>query len=166
MDEHQVSNPPQSRSTAWIGAAVLIGLGLIFLIRTLTGFELHNWWALFLLIPTITNWTRAWEHYRRDGRVTRSVANPLFGGLITALLAVAFLIDVNFNWNVVWPIILILIGLREGLFPRQIQEDPLLREPARAALRHPAGYWIARKSAGGSSTFCSPVTLAPMEKYG
>jgi ATP-dependent helicase/nuclease subunit B len=42
----------------------------------------------------------------------------------------------------------ILIGLREKLFPRQIQEDPILREPARAALRHPAGYWIARKAAG------------------
>lgn len=42
----------------------------------------------------------------------------------------------------------ILLGLREKLFPRQIQEDPILREPARAALRHPAGYWIGRKAAG------------------
>lgn len=43
---------------------------------------------------------------------------------------------------------LIVLGLKEKLFPRLVQEDPLLREPARAALRHPAGYWIVRKSAG------------------
>jgi ATP-dependent helicase/nuclease subunit B len=42
----------------------------------------------------------------------------------------------------------ILVGLKEKLFPRQIQEDPILRDAARAALRHPAGYWIGRKAAG------------------
>ncbi|MFI5348701.1 MAG: PD-(D/E)XK nuclease family protein, partial [Elusimicrobiota bacterium] len=42
----------------------------------------------------------------------------------------------------------ILIGLKEKLFPRQVQEDPILRDAARAALRHPAGYWIGRKAAG------------------
>ncbi len=42
----------------------------------------------------------------------------------------------------------ILIGLKEKLFPRRIQEDPILRDAARAALRHPAGYWIGRKAAG------------------
>ena len=42
----------------------------------------------------------------------------------------------------------VLLGLKEKLFPRQIQEDPILRDAARAALRHPAGYWIGRKAAG------------------
>lgn len=42
----------------------------------------------------------------------------------------------------------IVLGLKEKLFPRQIQEDPILRDAARAALRHPAGYWIGRKAAG------------------
>jgi len=42
----------------------------------------------------------------------------------------------------------ILLGLKEKLFPRQIQEDPILRDAARAALRHPGGYWIGRKAAG------------------
>ncbi len=41
-----------------------------------------------------------------------------------------------------------LIGLKEKLFPRQVAEDPILRDSVRAALRHPAGYWIARKAAG------------------
>lgn len=43
---------------------------------------------------------------------------------------------------------LFLIGLKDKLFPRQILEDPLLRDAARSALRHPAGYWIGRKAAG------------------
>jgi ATP-dependent helicase/DNAse subunit B len=43
---------------------------------------------------------------------------------------------------------LFLIGLKEGLFPRTVLEDPFLRDSARAALRHPAGYWIAQKAAG------------------
>ena len=41
-----------------------------------------------------------------------------------------------------------LLGLKEKSFPRQVQEDPILREPVRAALRHPAGYWTRRKLDG------------------
>jgi ATP-dependent helicase/nuclease subunit B len=44
--------------------------------------------------------------------------------------------------------VLFLLGLKEGIFPRTVREDPLLRDGARAALRHPAGYWIAQKAAG------------------
>lgn len=43
---------------------------------------------------------------------------------------------------------LFLLGLKEKLFPRQVQEDPLLRDGARRALRHPGGYWIAAKASG------------------
>ena len=42
----------------------------------------------------------------------------------------------------------VLLGLKEKMFPRQVLEDPLLRDAARSALRHPAGYWIGRKTAG------------------
>ena len=42
----------------------------------------------------------------------------------------------------------IVVGLKEKLFPRQVLEDPLLRDAARAVLRHPAGFWIGRKAAG------------------
>ena len=43
---------------------------------------------------------------------------------------------------------LFLIGLKEKLFPRAVVEDPLLRDSVRAALRHPAGYWISQKASG------------------
>ena len=44
--------------------------------------------------------------------------------------------------------ILFLLGLNEGIFPRAIVEDPILRDPARAFLRHPLGYWIRPKKEG------------------
>lgn len=44
--------------------------------------------------------------------------------------------------------VVFLVGLKEGLFPRQILEDPLLRDSARGALKTTAGYWISRKLAG------------------
>ena len=43
---------------------------------------------------------------------------------------------------------LFLIGTQEGFFPRQVREDPLLRDEDRAFLKHPCGYWIGRKLAG------------------
>ena len=44
--------------------------------------------------------------------------------------------------------VLFILGLNEGIFPRTIVEDPILRDPARAFLRHPAGYWIRPKKEG------------------
>ena len=110
--DSQPSGQQRSRSGAWVGAVILIGIGLVFLVRNITGYELRNWWALFLLIPTVANWGQAWDRYQHNGgRFTRSVAGPLFGGLITAVIAAVFLIDLNLNWDYVWPIALIIIGL-------------------------------------------------------
>lgn len=42
----------------------------------------------------------------------------------------------------------IILGLKEKLFPRAVPEDPVLRDSARAALRDGAGYWVGLKGAG------------------
>lgn len=44
--------------------------------------------------------------------------------------------------------VLFLVGLQEGVFPRTIREDPLLRDAARRALSDTGGYWISEKQAG------------------
>ncbi len=44
--------------------------------------------------------------------------------------------------------VLFLIGLKEGVFPRVIREDPLLNDDARRFLRDPGGYWILPKREG------------------
>lgn len=41
----------RSRYGTWIPGIVLIGLGLIFLVQEYFGYQIHNWWALFILIP-------------------------------------------------------------------------------------------------------------------
>jgi ATP-dependent helicase/nuclease subunit B len=44
--------------------------------------------------------------------------------------------------------VLFILGMQEGLFPRTIREDPLLRDTARNKLREVGGYWINAKQAG------------------
>ena len=39
------------RYGAWIPGLALIGLGIIFLIQNYLGREIHNWWALFIVLP-------------------------------------------------------------------------------------------------------------------
>jgi hypothetical protein len=40
-----------ARRPGWIVGGVLIVLGVYFIIQHVAGFSLHNWWALFILIP-------------------------------------------------------------------------------------------------------------------
>jgi len=104
-------NPPATqRSPAWIGGVVLILIGIVFLARNLTGFELGNWWALFILIPAFGSLAQAWRLYQSSGgRLTPAARGPLTGGLILLLVAAIFLFDVD--WGQVWPVFLIVIGV-------------------------------------------------------
>jgi superfamily I DNA/RNA helicase len=43
---------------------------------------------------------------------------------------------------------LFLLGLKEGVFPRVVREDPLLSDDLRRILRDPGGYWILPKREG------------------
>lgn len=92
----------------WFGW-VLILVGGIFLFTNVTGFHLDNWWALFILIPAISNFGTAWSKYQRHGRLTGSARGALTGGLILTLVASAFLF--NLDWGLIWPIFLIIGGL-------------------------------------------------------
>lgn len=44
--------------------------------------------------------------------------------------------------------VLFLVGMQEGVFPRRVREDPLLRDAARERLRDAGGYWISTKLSG------------------
>lgn len=43
---------------------------------------------------------------------------------------------------------LFVLGLREGLFPRSIEQDPLLKDSMREQLQQPGGYWLLPKRSG------------------
>jgi hypothetical protein len=96
---------------AWAGAVVLIVVGTIFLLRNV-GFPLpDNWWALFLAIPAIGSLAAAWRSYRRAGEVNGAVAGSLFAAVVLLALMALFLLDLNIDWNLFWPVILIALGL-------------------------------------------------------
>jgi hypothetical protein len=97
------------RPYGWIGGAILILLGVVFLLQNLNIPFLANWWALFILIPAFGAFVAAWEGYQSNGRLTRGGAGSLaVGGLLT-ILALAFLL--NLNVGLFWPILLIVGGL-------------------------------------------------------
>jgi hypothetical protein len=97
------------RPYGWIGGAILILLGVVFLLQNLNITFLANWWALFILIPAFGAFVAAWESYQNNGRLTRGGAGSLAGGVLLAILALAFLL--NLNVALFWPLLFIAGGL-------------------------------------------------------
>jgi cell wall-active antibiotic response 4TMS protein YvqF len=96
-----------SRYGAWIPGIVLIGLGVIFLVQNYLGEQIHNWWALFILIPMFFTLERGYASFKA-GRNAEAFGQ-FMGGLVLASLIVIFLFDLNFRQ--LWPIFLILGGI-------------------------------------------------------
>ena len=99
----------RSRSGRWVPGLILIALGGVFLVNNLTGFEIHNWWALFILIPAFGSFSRAWERYNQTGTLDRHARQALFGGLLLTGVTAIFLFNLNWMWF--GPVLLILLGL-------------------------------------------------------
>jgi hypothetical protein len=103
--------PATNRNGAWVGAVVLIGLGVFFL---LTNFgvlpHINNWWALFILLGTAGAWGSAWRIYQNNGhRVNGAVTGAFIGGLFPLAVALIFLLDMD--WGRIWPVFLIIAGI-------------------------------------------------------
>jgi hypothetical protein len=98
-----------SNSGAWVGGVFLILLGVIFLLQSVRGFYLNNWWALFILIPAFGSFADAWNIYRNTGRLNRRVRGALISGCVFSLISAAFLF--NWNWSIVLPVLLIIWGV-------------------------------------------------------
>ncbi len=95
-----------------IGGIVLLLLGVFFLLQNfgIGPFQLHNWWAFFILIPVIAIFSNAYRAYRAaGGQVTYYVRNQIVGGLLILTVALIFLLELN--WGRIWPVFLIVIGL-------------------------------------------------------
>ncbi len=101
-----------SRGGTWITGVILIVLGGIFLLRNTGIFDipLKNWWALFILIPAIGAFERAFRMYRSSGnQLTTPSRSSLFVGTLLTFITFMFLFDLN--WTFFGPIILILVGI-------------------------------------------------------
>jgi len=95
---------------AWIGGVILIGLGVIFLLHNAGALHLHNWWALFILIPALGSFATAYGAFRTNGgRLNSMVRGSIIGGLVFTALAAAFLFELNLS--LLLPAVLILAGV-------------------------------------------------------
>ncbi len=108
-DESGRDTARHDRNMAWLPGLGMIFVGAIFLLVNFTGFQLHNWWALFILIGAFGAFGSAIHVWRETGRFGSEVRGSLIGGLAILFTAVIFLF--GWNWGTVWPGYLILGGL-------------------------------------------------------
>lgn len=99
----------QRGGAPWVGGAVLILIGIVFLLQNTTGFYLNNWWAFFILIPAIGAFGNAWRAYQDDDKLSARARGSLIGGLVMTLITAIFLF--NLDWVILGPVILILAGV-------------------------------------------------------
>jgi hypothetical protein len=97
----------------WILGAILIILGIGFLLQTFGRIAFNNWWALFIFIPAVGSFAAAGRRYQAAGGLTAGVFGSVIGGLVLSAVALAFLFNLNLglNWNLFWPLLLILGGV-------------------------------------------------------
>ena len=111
MNNNLSSNEqPHARLWVALGGASLIVMGVIFLLQNFTSLQFGNWWIIFLVIPLIGLWARAWVLYQNSSRrFTRPVANAVLMGLMLLVIVLIFLF--NLDWGKIWPIFLIAAGV-------------------------------------------------------
>ena len=96
-----------SRYGAWIPGVALIGLGIVFLIQNYLGREIHNWWALFILVPVFFTLERGYASLQ--AKRPAEALGQVLGALVLTALIVIFIFDLPFGQ--LWPIFLIIGGL-------------------------------------------------------
>jgi hypothetical protein len=95
---------------ALIGGVALIAFGVIIMLQNMGMVQLHNWWALFILIPTLGSFATAYGMYRTNGgHLNSMVRGSIIGGLVFTAVAATFLFELNFS--IVLPAVLILAGI-------------------------------------------------------
>ncbi len=97
------------RPYGWIAGAILILLGVIFLLQNIGIPFLANLWALFILIPAFGTFASGWNSYEANGRLTRGGVVSLAWGVMMTILAMVFLFDLNLD--LYWPVLIIVGGL-------------------------------------------------------
>lgn len=108
-------------------AAAVIAVGVIFLMSNL-GVKIpfldnSNWWAWLILIAALQPLARAYEVFRERGKVDAQAVYSLLVAAAIILVAAMFLLGLD--WQVWWPLFVILGGL-----------FTLVRKPCRSRYWH------------------------------
>ena len=91
----------------WLPGSILMLLGGIFLAQAYFGSTLHNWWALFILVPALTTLSTGYALWR-DGHPNAAIG-PFIAGLGFLILTALFLLDLPIGR--LWPVFLIVAGV-------------------------------------------------------
>jgi len=97
-------------------AAILIGLGVLFLINTVFDFSLHRFWPIILIVLGVWLFAKHWGllgSHRPYCVCEHCRTRKLMGPAILVTLGVLFLLDNvgRFEFHRTWPAILLVIGV-------------------------------------------------------
>jgi len=100
-----MNNSQNPNNISW--GLSLVTIGLIFLLDNMgiLNANLYNWWAIFILMPGINMVYTAWKKSQTGEASTTS----LLPGIMLVALGFSFLLDIN--WDFIFPIALILVGI-------------------------------------------------------
>lgn len=96
------------RSSGWIGGAILILLGLVFLMQNIRFQYFENLWALLFLIPAYTAYTIAWHCYKQNGKIAHGTVITLIIGIFFSVISLVFLFDLTVD--LLCPILIVASG--------------------------------------------------------
>ena len=99
-----------------VAAAVLIGLGVLFLMSTTLDFSMHRFWPLILIVLGVYAFAKNWGllgSYRPACVCERCRTRRLMGPAILVTLGVLFLLDStsDVGFGRTWPALLLVIGV-------------------------------------------------------
>jgi Domain of unknown function (DUF5668)/B-box zinc finger len=99
-----------------MAAAVLIGLGVLFLVNTAFDFSLHRYWPLILVVLGVYLFAKHWGllgTYRPMCVCERCRTRKLMGPAVLVTLGVLFLLDniSRMDFGRTWPALLLVIGI-------------------------------------------------------
>lgn len=108
----------QAGGWGWLGGALLIAIGVLFLLQNAGYFpQFSNWWALFILLPAIGAFSAGWGAYQRNGgEWTRESVGPMVAGALFVGLTAVFLFNLSLSFF--GPLLLIVAGILLLFGPR------------------------------------------------
>lgn len=93
-----------------IAAAAFIIAGIALVIANISGMQLTNWWALFMIIPIGFFAQYIYDDYQTNGRLTQHSTGSIIVIVCIVAGAAAFLFEAV-TWGNIWPLGLVIAGI-------------------------------------------------------
>ncbi|WP_420645634.1 hypothetical protein [Candidatus Leptofilum sp.] len=111
MNQETVRQSKPKQRSFWqdFGGATLLLAGVVFLVVNVLGVRhLENWWSLFIALPGVLFLGMGGMIWSGNGRFT--ILPRISTGIGIIVLTVALIFALNLNWEVWWPLMVIVPG--------------------------------------------------------